>query len=287
MVLDVFSMEGKVAIVTGASYGLGVLFATTLAQAGADLVLAARSEDKLQETKCAVENLGRRALAVRCDVTDYGQVEALMKQAWDHFGTVHVLVNNAGVSDPRGWRSEHSEPETFRHIIETDLVGLWYCCRAAAQYFLRQGHGNIINISSYLGLGGFEARTPGYIAAKGGVNALTKLLATEWGDRNVRVNAIAPHFFQTEMTREILAASGITQHLSGRTPMRRIGELPDLVGPLLFLASDASSFVTGHILPVDGGISACMGFHPGPFPSDFWEPGKTTPITPETPWETA
>lgn len=284
MALDIFSLEGKVAIVTGASYGLGVTFAMALAEAGADLVLTARSLDRLQETKRMVEGTGRRAHAIACDITHYDQVESLMKQAWEHFGTVDILVNNAGISDPRGWRSEHSEPEMFRTILETDLIGLWHCSRAAAHHFLRQGHGNIINISSYLGLGGFEGRTPGYFAAKGGVNNLTKLLAVEWGDRGVRVNAIAPHFFQSEMTREILASSGLTEHLSGRTPMRRIGELPDLVGPIVFLASEASAFVTGVVLPVDGGSSASFGYHPGPFPSDAWEPGKTTPVTPETPW---
>lgn len=284
MAQDIFSMAGKVAIVTGASYGLGVTFAQALAEAGADLVLTARSVDRLQETKQMVEGFGRRALTIGCDITQYDQVEAMTKQAWEHFGTVDVLVNNAGVSDPRGWRSEHSEPEMFKQIVETDLIGLWYCSRAAAQHFLRQGHGNIINISSYLGLGGFEARTPGYFAAKGGVNNLTRLLAVEWGDRGVRVNAIAPHFFQSEMTREILAASGLTEHLSGRTPLGRIGELPDLVGPIVFLASEASAFITGCVLPVDGGISASTGASPGPFPSDAWEPGKTTPITRDTPW---
>jgi NAD(P)-dependent dehydrogenase (short-subunit alcohol dehydrogenase family) len=287
MALDIFSMTGKVAIVTGASYGLGVVFAMALAEAGADLVLTARSEDKLEATRTMIEGTGRRALAVRCDVNDYDQVEALMQTAWDHFGTVDVLVNNAGISDARGHRSENSEPEMFKQLLETDLIGLWYCCRAAAQHFLRQGHGNIINISSFLGLGGFEARTPGYVAAKGGVNSLTRMLATEWGDRGVRVNAIAPHFFQSEMTREILAGTGLTHNLEGRAPMRRIGESPDLVGPIVFLASDASSFITGQILAVDGGISSSMGFHPGPFVSDVWEPGKSTPVTPETPWPSA
>jgi NAD(P)-dependent dehydrogenase (short-subunit alcohol dehydrogenase family) len=284
MALEIFSLEGKVAIVTGASYGLGVTFAAALAEAGADLVLTARSVDKLQTTKEMIEGIGRRALTVGCDITEYNQVESLMKQSWDHFGKVDVLVNNAGVSDPRGHRSEHSEPEMFKQIVETDLIGLWYCCRAAAQHFLRQGKGNIINISSIFGMGGMEGRTPGYFAAKGGVNNLTKLLATEWGDRGVRVNAIAPHFFQSEMTRDILAASGLTEHLNGRTPMRRIGELPDLAGPIVFLASEASAFITGVVLPVDGGLSASVGFHPGPFPHDAWDPGRTTPITPETPW---
>jgi NAD(P)-dependent dehydrogenase (short-subunit alcohol dehydrogenase family) len=208
-----------------------------------------------------------------------------MKQANDAFGRIDVLVNNAGVSDARGLRSERSEPEIFGQMIQTDLIGLWYCCHAAAQYMLRQGSGSIINISSIFGIGGFEARTPGYFAAKGGVNNLTQLLAVEWGDRGVRVNALAPHFFDSEMTHDILEASGMMAHLAGRTPMKRIGVAPDLVGPIVFLASDASSFINGVVIPIDGGLSASRGYSPGPYPHDSWDPdGRGQPITPETPW---
>lgn len=282
---DTFSLEGKVAIVTGSSYGLGVTFAGALADAGADVVVTARSRERLEETCKMVEAKGRRCLVVECDVTSYEQVKNLMKVAWEHFGTVDILVNNAGLSDPRGLRSEHSEPEMFPQILQTDLVGLWYCCHAAAQYMLRQGHGNIINLSSIFGAGGFEGRTPGYFAAKGGVNVLTQLLACEWADRGIRVNALAPHFFDSAMTHEILVASGMLEYLSGRTPMRRIGQVEDLIGPIVFLASDASKFVNGCILPLDGGLTASRGFSPGPFVSDAWDPeGKGQPLTPGTPW---
>ncbi|MEX2081134.1 MAG: SDR family oxidoreductase [Dehalococcoidia bacterium] len=280
-----FSLEGRVAIVTGASYGLGVTFAKALAEAGADLVLTARSADRLESTRTIIESTGRKALVVAADVTEYSQVAALMKQAWDHYGKVDILVNNAGVSDPRGLRSEHSEPEMFAQIVATDLVGLWYCCHAAGQYFLRQGSGSIINISSIFGAAGFEGRTPGYFAAKGGVNNLTKLLATEWGDRNVRVNALAPHFFDSAMTHDVLTASGMMEYLEGRTPMRRIGQQDDLEGPIVFLASDASQFITGMVMPLDGGLTACSGFSPGPFPHDLWDAdGRGQPIAPGTPW---
>lgn len=178
---DIFSLHGKVAIVTGASYGLGVTFASALAEAGADLVLTARSVDKLEETRAQVEAKGRQCLAVGCDVTDYSQVQAMMSAAWKRFGHIDILVNNAGISDPRGLRVEHSEPEMFASIVDTDLTGLFHCCHAAAQYMLRQGSGNIINISSFLGSGGFVGgRTAGYAAAKGGVNNLTQALACEW-----------------------------------------------------------------------------------------------------------
>ncbi len=282
---ELFRLDGRVALVTGASYGLGVTFAAALADAGADIVGCARSADRLGETRKLIEAKGRRFLGVECDVTDYAAVQSLMKQAWDHFGKVDVLVNNAGVSDARGLRSERSEPEMFAQIVQTDLIGLWYCCHAAAQHMLRQGSGSIINISSIFGMGGFEARTPGYFAAKGGVNNLTQLLACEWADRGIRVNAIAPHFFDSEMTHDILVSSGMMEYLAGRTPMRRIGNAPDLVGPIVFLASDASSFVNGVVIPIDGGLSASRGFSPGPFPHDSWDPdGKGLPIAPGSPW---
>jgi len=282
---NVFSLEGKVAIVTGASYGLGLTFASALADAGADIVVTARSTDKLEETKAMIGSKGRRCMAIGCDVTEPAQVAAMMKQAWDEFGHVDILVNNAGITDARGLRSENSEPETFANILNTNLTGLWYCCHAAAQHMLRQGHGNIINISSIFGAGGFEGRTPGYFASKGGVNNLTQLLACEWADRGIRVNALAPHFFDSPMTHQILSDSGLLQHLEGRTPMRRIGQADDLVGPIVFLASDASKFVNGCILPLDGGLNAAHGYHPGPYVSDLWDPeGRGNPVTPETPW---
>lgn len=281
---QLFSLEGKVAVVTGSSYGLGVIFAGALADAGADIVITARSLDRLQDTRKMIEAKGRRCIAVQADVTVYDEVKELMKAAYDAFGKIDILVNNAGVSDPRGLRSENSEPEMFATIVQTDLIGLWYCSHAVAQYMLRQGHGNIINISSIFGMGGFEGRTPGYFAAKGGVNNLTASLACEWGDRGVRVNAIAPHFFDSAMTHDILTASGFLPYLEGRTPMRRIGQMDDLVGPIIFLASDASKFVNGVVMPLDGGLSAGRGFAPGPFVSDEWDPnGLGHPLLPGTP----
>jgi len=288
MTTNMFSLEGKVAIVTGASYGLGVSFAQALAEAGANLVVTSRSLDRLEDTRALIESLGRECHTVACDVCEYGEVQALMKSAWDRFGKVDILVNNAGSSDPRGLRSEHSDPAAFAEMVATDLTGLWYCCLAAAQHMLRQGSGNIINISSIFGAGGFEARTPGYFAAKGGVNNLTQLLACEWADRGIRVNALAPHFFDSPMTHDLLVSSGFVPHLEGRTPMRRIGQLSDLVGPIVFLASDASAFVNGAILPLDGGFGAARGYSPGPFPNDLWDAGgKGHPLMPGTPWESA
>jgi NAD(P)-dependent dehydrogenase (short-subunit alcohol dehydrogenase family) len=279
---DVFRVDGKVAIVTGASYGLGVLFAEVLASAGADVVVTARSADKLEDTRALVEKAGRRSLAVAADVTVYADCERVAEETMREFGRIDILVNNAGWADDRRIRTERSEPEMFEKMVMTDLVGLFYMTRAVAPHMLRGGGGSIVNLSSIFGSAGAENRTAGYFAAKGGVNQLTRLLACEWGDRSVRVNALAPNFFLSEMTRHLLEDSGMADWMRSRTPMRRLGELAELVGPFLFLASDASSFVTGTVLTVDGGWSASGGYAQLPQPWDAWSGELSTPITPDT-----
>jgi NAD(P)-dependent dehydrogenase (short-subunit alcohol dehydrogenase family) len=278
-----FRLDGKVAVVTGASYGLGVLFAEVLASAGADVVVTARSVDKLEATRKLVEDLGRRCLVVAGDVTSYQDCERVVQMTVESFGRIDVLVNNAGWADDRLVRTERCEPEMFAQMVSTDLIGLFYMTRAAAPEMLRGGGGSIINLSSIFGNAGSENRTAGYFAAKGGVNQLTRLLACEWGDRNLRVNALAPNFFVSEMTRSLLEESGMAGWMRSRTPMRRMGELPELVGPLLFLASDASSFVTGVVLSVDGGWSAGGGYAQLPQPWDDWNGEMGVPIGPGTP----
>lgn len=273
-------LDGKVAIVTGASYGLGVLFAEILATAGADVVVTARSVDKLRDTKAMIESLGRRCLVVEGDVTSFADCDRVATEAMAAFGKIDILVNNAGWADDRLIRTEHCEPEMFTQMVNTDLIGLFYMTRAAAPHMLRGGGGSIINLSSIFGNLGSENRTAGYFAAKGGVNQLTRLLAVEWGDRNLRVNAIAPNFFVSEMTRALLEDSGMAEWMRSRTPMRRMGELPELVGPLLFLASDASSFITGVVLSVDGGWSAGGGASQLPAPWDEWNGEKGVPMSP-------
>lgn len=275
-----FSLHGKVAVVTGASYGLGQLFAETLAAAGADLVLTARSEDKLQETRKLVEDRGARCVTVRADVRVFDDVDAVVQSAVDEFGKVDVMVNNAGIGDPRGLHSEILEPEKPKEEIETDLIGTWYGMRAAAPHMLRRGTGSIINISSILGMAGHEHRTPGYVASKAAVNMLTRSLGCEWADRGVRVNALAPNYFLSESTRWMFEQSGMDDWVRSRTPMRRAGRFEDLVGPLLFLASDASSYITGAVIPVDGGWSASAGYAQTTPPFDGWDEANR-PIVPE------
>lgn len=266
----IFRLDGKVGLVTGASYGLGVLFAEVLARAGADVVVTARSVEALETTAERVRALGRRCVAVPADVTVYEDCARAVDQAVAELGRLDVLVNNAGWADDRLIRTERTEPEVFTKMVMTDLVGLFYMTRAAAPVMLRQGGGSIINLSSIFGMAASENRTAGYFAAKGGVNQLTKQLAVEWADRSLRVNALAPNFFMSEMTRHLLEDSGMADWMRSRTPMRRLGELDELIGPFLFLASDASSYVTGTVIPIDGGWSASGGYAQNPQPWDGW-----------------
>lgn len=277
---DLFRLDGKVALVTGASYGLGVQFATVLAQAGADLVITARSRDKLEQTQKLVEDLGRRCFVATGDVRVYEDVERVVQEGIEHYGDIDILVNNAGTGDPRGLPSELVEPERVRDDIETDLFGTWHFCRAIGAHMLRRGSGNIINLSSILGCAGNEHRTAGYITAKAGVNNLTRQLGIEWADRGVRVNALAPNYFMSEATRPMFEQSGMDYWVRSRTPMRRMGEPEDLVGPLLFLASEASSYLTGAIIPVDGGWTAGAGAAQKPAPFDDWNDG-IVPVSPD------
>jgi NAD(P)-dependent dehydrogenase (short-subunit alcohol dehydrogenase family) len=215
------------------------------------------------------------------DVTDADAVAGVVASVVAEHGRIDVLVNNAGISDLRGLPSEHSDHETFRRVVEVDLFGLWYFTRDAGRHMLERGSGSIINIASILASGGSEFVNPWYYAAKGAVVQLTKLLAVEWADRNVRVNAIAPGYFVTEMTRPIFDMLGMAPWIESRTPMRRLGDPErDLRGPILFLASDASSYVTGHNLFVDGGFEASRGAWQIPPSHFFWN--KEAPQVGET-----
>ncbi len=255
-----FDLSGKTALVTGGSYGLGVTFAEALAGAGADLALMARSADLLEGVRADLSaRFGRTVTAHVGDVTSDDDAARVTAEAVAAHGKIDVLVNNAGISDVRVIPSEHFDSEMFRKILDVDVTGLFIMAREVGRHMLEQGKGSIINISSIFGDGGCEGVTPAYFAAKGAVTNLTKLLAVEWGDRGVRVNALSPHFFMSEMTKPFLEQLGLNQWWSSRTPMRRIGEGPDLVGPVVFLASDESGFVSGVNLPIDGGFNASRG----------------------------
>lgn len=258
--LDLFSLAGRTALVTGASYGLGARFAMVLAEAGANVVLAARSLDKLADVTAEVERLGVGALAVGCDVTESEDVAAAVSRAWETFGRVEILVNNAGVAAEGGIVPERVSDELFARTIATNLNGLFGCCREVGARQLADGRGgSIVNIASAAGLGGQPNFPPAYQASKAAVINLTRNLGASWAKRGVRVNALAPGWFTSKMTAPFFGIPAMFDRVKAMTAMGRPGKEHELDAALLFLASDASSYVTGATLVVDGGVSATMG----------------------------
>ena len=278
-----FRLDGKVAVVTGASSGLGVTFATALAEAGADVAICARSRAGLELTAERIATLGRRAYHEQADVSDWDAIDRFIHSTIRELGRIDVLVNNAGVQDTRFLRSENLEPDALADEIRINLIGTWHGCRAVAAHMLRRGSGSIINISSIFATSQSEFRSIGYSAAKAGVNNLTRSLAFEWADRNVRVNAIAPGTFLTAMSEKALGERGMKEWVESRIPQRRLGVPDELVGPIIFLASDASSYVTGAVVHVDGGWSIGAGANQiEPLPFDGWDStGRGIPLSPD------
>ena len=246
-------LDGRVAIVTGASRGLGRAMAVALAEAGADVALAARTRADLEETARLVAATGRRALAVATDVTAYAQVEALVERTVAELGGLHVVVNNSGIA--RVAPLAQMSPEDFRAVLEVNLIGAFNGCRAAAAHLIAQKSGKIVNVSSMLaqvGLPGYSV----YSASKSGVMGFTRALAVEWARHSIQVNAIAPGWFVTDMNADAFGDPRVRERLLRDVPARRTGRL-DEIGPLVvYLASAASDFMTGQTLFLDGGHSA-------------------------------
>ena len=246
---DIFDLKGKVALVTGSSSGLGVRFAECLAENGAAVVLVARRADRLAAIRANIEKSGGRAVAVEADVTD----RAAMRQAFDAaeraFGTVTILVNNAGVVNSS--RAVDLAEEEWRRVLSTNLDAVFYCAQEAARRMLAAGKsGAIVNIASVLGIGVAKG-VIAYSTAKAGVIQLTKALALELAFKGIRVNAIAPGWIVTDINRDYLAREGAA--IKREIPIGRFGEERDLDGPLLLLVSDAGRFVTGVTIVADGG----------------------------------
>ena len=251
--LDALRLDGRAAIVTGASRGLGRAMALALAGAGADVALAARSVAELEETARAIERLGRRALVVPTDVTVYSQVEALVERAAQTLGCLDIVVNNSGIATVLP--AAEMPPEDFRRTVEVNLVGVFNGCRAAAGRLIAQRSGKIINLASVLGASGMPGYAA-YSASKGGVIALTRTLAVEWARHNIQVNAMAPGWFVTDMNSRAFDDPKLRERLLRDVPARRTGRLEEIAPLVVYLASPASDFMTGQTVFPDGGHSA-------------------------------
>lgn len=249
--MDLFSLNGKIALITGAGSGLGRQFAETLAGAGAIVALAARRREKLEETAAMVRDKGGNAICLELDVTDSLSVTNCIRETVSEAGVPDILVNNAGIAK-QAFLTDISEDD-WDAVLDTNLKGVFMMAQAAAKSMMHaEKSGSIINIASILGLRVSKA-LGSYIAAKSAVVQLTKAMAIEWSRYNIRVNALAPGYFVTEINQEQFAGGAAEEFLRQRVPMGRVGDLSEIAGPLLLLASEAGSYMTGSIVTVDGG----------------------------------
>ena len=247
-------LDGKVAIITGASKGIGKGIAMRYATEGASVVLASRSMDLLSAIVNQIHRDGGKALALEVDVCKYESVEAMVAKSVERFGRLDIMVNNAGIS--MVYPSEELSPKDWQRALDTDLSGVFYGSQCAARKMIPRGGGSIINITSVYGMVAAPGRAA-YCSSKAAGNMLTKVLAVEWAKKNIRVNAIAPGYFRTELVQGVIDQGMLPLGaIEKRTPLGRIGEVEELVGLAVYLASDESAYMTGSIINIDGGWEA-------------------------------
>jgi NAD(P)-dependent dehydrogenase (short-subunit alcohol dehydrogenase family) len=247
-----FALNDRVALVTGAGRGIGKALALGLADAGADVICLSRTREEVEATAALARQMGRRALAVAADVTVKAQVEAAVAAAVREFGRIDILINNAGMNIRKP--ALEVEESDWDRVVATNLKGPFLVAQAVGRVMACAGYGRIVNISS---VGGGVALRTGvaYGSSKAGLIHMTRILALEWAKHGVTVNALGPWYFRTSLTEKLLQDEQYVAEILARTPLKRVGDLEELVGPVVFLASNASSYVTGQVLYVDGGMT--------------------------------
>jgi NAD(P)-dependent dehydrogenase (short-subunit alcohol dehydrogenase family) len=248
-------LADKVVIVTGGGRGLGRSIADGFAKQGATVILVGRNLEQLKIAASEILEAGGKAAAFVADIADEDSVSTLSKSVYETYGKIDVLVNNAGIN-PWYKSAEKTTLQEWRQILDVNLTGVFLTCKHVGQFMLDAGQGSIINITSVAGRVGL-AKTTAYCAAKGGVEMLTRQLALEWAPKGIRVNAVAPGYFATDLTEGLRTHPVLRRRVLDRTPMGRFGEPQEIVGASLFLASSAAAYVTGHSMAVDGGWTAC------------------------------
>jgi NAD(P)-dependent dehydrogenase (short-subunit alcohol dehydrogenase family) len=252
MVENFCDLTGKVAIVTGTSRGLGQYFGRALARAGADLVITSRKVESLEAFQAEIEALGRKAVPIELDVREYESIQNMVAAAYDAYGKIDILVNNAGCNVRKP--AIEVTWEEWNTVLDTNLRGSFFVAQAVAKKMIPRRYGRIINIGSVTCVFGYAGLIP-YCASRGGVKQMTMSLADDWGPYGITVNCLAPGWFQTEQTKVLYENKEWVEYLVDRIPLKRPGQPHDLDGAIVFLASDASEYMTGQTLLVDGGIS--------------------------------